>query len=145
MSAFPKASKASLLYQGQSAQQGGDSSAASEYVSRLLAGAAMIHMHHLMVTGAGSFAKHMALGAYGDLADAVDGLAEAYIGCTGNPLQFSQASIAIGGDCTADIQSLYEYAEKSRSAMGSESHIQNEVDSILTILSSMLYKLNRLS
>jgi hypothetical protein len=141
MSAMPRPSKSSMLYDDAK----GDASAASEYVSRLLAGAAMIHMHHLMVTGPGSFAKHGALGAYGDLADAADGLAEAYMGCTGKALAFTSATVAIGGDCTADVRALYEYAEKSRGAMGSEAHIQNEVDTVLNVLAAMIYKLTRLS
>ena len=32
-----------------------------------------------------------------------------------------------------------------RKAMGAESHIQNEVDSVCTLLSSTLYKLRRLA
>jgi hypothetical protein len=140
MSAMHKATKATMLYDDAK----GDGGAASEYVSRMLAGAAMIHMHHLMATGPGSFAKHAALGAYGDLADAVDGLAEAYMGCTGKGLVFSGVQVQVGGDCIADVRALYEYVEKSRAALGAESHIQNEVDTVLNVLASMLYKLNRL-
>jgi nitroimidazol reductase NimA-like FMN-containing flavoprotein (pyridoxamine 5'-phosphate oxidase superfamily) len=43
-----------------------------------------------------------------------------------------------------DVRALYEYVEKSRAALGAESHIQNEVDTVLNVLASMLYKLNRL-
>ena len=136
-------SRTSTLLYEQSGQV--DGAAASEFISRLLAGATMIHMHHLMVSGQGSFAKHMALGVYADLAEAVDGLAEAFMGCTGTPLAFSAVSMPLGPDPIKDVQALYEYVETARGAMGSESHIQNEVDAVATLLSSTLYKLNRLA
>jgi len=43
------------------------------------------------------------------------------------------------------VQKIYDYVESNRNMMGSESHIQNEIDSICTALSSALFKLNRLS
>lgn len=139
---LPKpSSSASMLYESGSGNAGG----ASEFISRLLHGSTMIHMHHLMVTGQGSFAKHMALDIYNDLASLADGLAEAYIGCTGIPLSFKGGSCTMGGDPVADIKALYEYVESARNSMGSESHIQNEIDTVCTLLSSALYKLNRLS
>lgn len=141
MSMYSKPKAASLLYESDS----GDAAGASEFISRLLHGATVLHMHHLMVTGPGSFAKHMALGVYDDLAEAADKLAEAYIGCTGTPLSFSGGQFTLGGDCVADVQSLYEYVENSRSVMGNETHIQNEIDGICTLLSGTLYKLNRLA
>lgn len=116
---------------------------ASGYISTLLHGVTMAHMHHLMT---GSYAKHMALGdLYDGLQGAVDGLAEAYMGCTGEKLTFSGSSFTIGSDPIADVQALYSFAEGKRSAMGKESHIQNEVDNVCTVLSSALYKLKRLA
>jgi len=141
MSMYPNAKSASLLYESDK----GDASAASEFITRLLHGVTMIHMHHLMVTGPGSFAKHKALDMYDDLANAVDALAEAYIGCTGTPLAFRGGQFTLGGDCVGDVQSLYEYIETARTAMGNETHIQNEIDGIATLLASALYKLNRLA
>lgn len=141
MTMMNKPKPTSLLYESDK----GDASAASQFITRLLHGATVIHMHHLMVTGPGSYAKHTALGFYNDLAEAADGLAEAYIGCTGMPLTFGGGSFTLGTDCVADVKALYEYVESARSAMGTESHIQNEIDSICTMLSSALYKLNRLS
>lgn len=136
-----KSPMASLLYESDS----GDSSAASEFITRLLNGATAIHMHHIMVTGAGSFAKHTALGVYDDLTEAVDALAEAYIGCTGTPLAFKGGTVTMNPDCVAEVKALYEYVETARGAMGTESHIQNEIDGIATLLAGALYKLTRLS
>lgn len=141
MSMYNKPKSASLLYENDKA----DASGASEFITRLLHGSTVIHMHHLMTTGPGSFAKHSALDIYNELASLTDGLAEAYMGCTGSALSFGGGSFAISGDCVADVQALYDYVETARTAMGSESHIQNEIDSICTLLSSALFKLNRLS
>lgn len=136
-----KSPMASLLYDSDK----GDAGAASEFIARLLNGATAIHMHHLMVTGAGSYAKHKALGVYDDLTKAVDSLAESYIGCTGTPLMFKGGTVTMNPDCVAEVRALYEYIETARTAMGTESHIQNEVDNISSLLSSALYKLTRLS
>jgi len=138
----------SMLTKGPSLLYGsdkGDTNAASEFISRLMTGAVMMHMHHLMVTGQGSYAMHTALGVYGELADLADGLAEAWMGCTGMAVSFTGGTVQIGTDPKADVQALYEYVESARAALGSESHIQNEVDAVCTLLSSCLYKLNRLA
>jgi len=131
----------SLLYESDK----GDTNAASEFITKLLHGSIMLHMHHLMVTGPGSFAKHSALDVYNELASLTDDLAEAWMGCTGMAVAFQGGSVQIGTDCKADVQALYEYVESARNAMGSESHIQNEIDGICTLLSSVLFKLNRLA
>lgn len=134
--------KTSLLYgtEGTSTDTG-----ASQFISRLMHGANAIHMHHLMVEGPGSFAKHMALGVYDDLREAVDTLAEAWMGCTGMKVTFSAGSFELSPDATAEVQKIYDYVEQNRTLMGDESHIQNEVDAICTLLSSTLYKLTRLA
>jgi hypothetical protein len=135
-------SKSSLLYGNE---DNVDAGAASQFVSRLMHSANAIHMQHLMVEGPGSFAKHMALGVYDDLREAIDGLAEAWMGCTGGKLTFTPGSFELAKDATEEVQRIYDYVEQNRAAMGSESHIQNEVDAICTLLSSTLYKLTRLA
>jgi hypothetical protein len=134
--------KTTLLY---GSEGGSDTGAASQFVSRLMHGANAIHMHHLMVDGPGSFAKHMALGVYDDLREAVDSLSESYMGCTGNKLKFTSGSFELAATPLAEVQGIYEYLEKNRSAMGTESHIQNDVDSICSLISTTLYKLTRLA
>lgn len=119
----------------------------SEFIATLLNGVTMAHMHHFMVTGPGSYAKHMALNdLYNDLQDATDELAEAFIGCaSGEPLKFKAVA---GPDLTspvADVEALYQFVEYKRDAMGEESHIQNQVDEICSIISRALYKLRRLA
>ena len=136
------ATKGTLLYGNDSS---GNSSDASEFITRLLHGSTAIHMHHLMVEGPGSYAAHTALGMYSELADLADGLAESYMGCTGQKLKFSGGQFSIAGDPIAEVQALYDYVESKRMMMGSESHIQNDVDGVCTLLASTLYKLKRLA
>lgn len=122
---------------------GGGNGGASAYIATLLHGVTMAHMHHLM---ASSYAKHMALGdLYDDLNDKTDALAEAYMGCTGQKLTFTGGSVTLAADPIADVQALYEYAERQRAAMGDESHVQNIVDEVCSVIASALYKLRRLS
>lgn len=136
------ATKGTLLYGNDSS---GNSSDASEFITRLLHGSTAVHMHHLMVEGPGSYAAHQALGMYSDLADLADGLAESYMGCTGQKLTFGGGSFTIAADPIAEVQGLYDYVESKRGMMGSESHIQNDIDEVCTLLASTLYKLKRLA
>ena len=124
----------------------GGADAATEFVTTLLNGVTTVHMHHLMVTGPGSYAKHMALGdLYSALEDGADSLAEAYIGCTGKAFKFEGGTLKVGTDPVAEVAALYAYVESKRGAMGKESHIQNLIDEIADSLASALYKLRRLA
>lgn len=109
---------------------------AAEFIQRLLGAVATFHMHHLSTD---SYSKHEALGElYSGLGGLADSLAESFLGCTGQKMPPQ-------GDPTAELQSLYEYIETARGKMGYESHIQNEVDSICTLIASTLYKLRNLA
>lgn len=125
---------------------GGATNGASEYITGLLAGVTMAHMHHLTVSGPGSYAKHTALGElYDGLQGAVDTLAESFMGCTGQAFKFNGATVTVSTDPVADVRALYKFAEGKRAAMGEESHIQNQVDEVCTVIASALYKLTRLA
>lgn len=137
------AANGTLLYGDASkGGKGGDAGKASEFISKIFEAAIAIHKVHLMTTGPGSFAAHEALGVYEDIEGAADGLAEAWMGCTGVGLSFSGVD---SKNWSAEVQKIYDYIEKNRGMMGEESHIQNEIDSICTLLSSALFKLNRLA
>lgn len=133
--------KGTLLYGNNSA----DAGAASEFIAKLLHAATSIHMHHLTVEGPGSHAKHTALGMYDDLVKAADGLAESWMGCTGGKLTFKSGSFEMGSDPVAEVKKVYEYVESNRAMMGAESHIQNDIDGICTLLSTTIYKLEKLA
>lgn len=134
------AEKGTLLY--GNAGKGGDSKGATEFISRIFDAVTAIHKVHLMTIGPGSFAAHEALNVYDDLSEAADGLAESYMGCTGTALAFSGVDTK---NFAAEVQKIYDYVETNRGMMGEESHIQNDIDSICTLLASALFKLNRLS
>lgn len=119
-----------------------DSGAATEFISKIFDAVTAIHKVHLMTTGPGSYAAHTALGVYSDLDDAADGLAEAWMGCTKGSFKFAGVEAS---NYAAEVQKIYEYIENNRMAMGSESHIQNEIDSICTLLSTALFKLDKLA
>ena len=133
--------KGSLLYGADTADAGG----AAGFIAKLLHAATAIHMHHLMVDGPGSYAAHTALGMYNDLVDLADGLAESWMGCTGEKLKFSGGTFELGADPIATVRGVYDYVESQRGLMGTESHIQNDIDGICTLLASTLYKLTRLA
>lgn len=119
--------------------------AASDFIARLLHGVTMAHMHHFTVVGQSAFAKHMALGElYEGLQDKTDALAEALMGCQDIGFAFGASQFAISANPIADVQALYNFVEANRMAVGSESHIQNQVDEICSVLSTALFKLRRL-
>lgn len=132
--------KSTLLY---GMGKGADSSGASEFISKLLEAAVIIHKQHLTTTGPGSFAAHEALGdVYELLEDSADNLAESFMGC-------QRTGLAFGGIASEDFSSetrrIYEYIEANRLMIGTESHIQNLVDEVLDGLARNLFKLDRLA
>ena len=131
--------KASLLYGMDKADNGG----ATEFITRLLDAVSAVHKVHLMTTGPGSFAAHEALGAAYEALDAgADSLAEAWMGCTKGTFQFAGIDTA---NYAAEVQKIYDYIEQNRLLIGTESHIQNEVDALLHQLATALFKLDRLA
>lgn len=136
------ANKGTLLY-GNMEGESSDSSAASQFIEKLLVAVDSIHKVHLMTTGPGSFAAHEALGdTYGALEDGLDDLAESYMGCQGVGLEFKGVDMS---SYAAEVRKIYNYVESNRAMMGTESHIQNKVDEILDGLSRSLFKLDRLA
>lgn len=136
------ADKGTLLY---GSMDKADAGGAAEFITRLMHGATAIHMHHLMATGPGSYAAHTALGMYGELADLADGLAESWMGCTGGSLSFKGGSFELASSGLEEITKLYEFVEDRRMMMGPESHIQNDIDAVCTLLASTKYKLEKLA
>lgn len=128
----------------------GKGAKAAEFVAMLLHGVTAIHMLHLLRKGPKAYARHVALNeAYSGLSDLADELAEAYFGCESGGLITSYPGIKFPSfdtetDPLAYVKELYGYCEKERSAMGTESHIQNIVDEICSLLSTAIYKLRDL-
>lgn len=124
--------------------EGINKKAASDFIAYVLHGVTMLHMNHLAVTGAGSFAKHEALNVYSDVQELADGLAEEVMGVYDFSMEFKPSSLTISGDPVADTLSLYVWIDQHRAVLGAKSHIQNSVDGLLTALAQSLFKLRRL-
>lgn len=123
---------------------------AAEFVAMLLHAVTATHMLHLLRKGPNAYARHIALGElYGGLSDLTDELAEAYFGCDDGELISEYPSIKFPSfDLETDpleyVKELYKYVETKRKAMGDESHIQNIVDEICSLISTAIYKLRDL-
>lgn len=122
---------------------------AAEFLAVLLHGVTATHMLHLLCKGPGSYAKHVALGElYEGLEDFADSLAEAYFGCASLIEEYPGTkfpSFTTKSNAENYVEQLYEYVEEKREKMGDESHIQNIVDEICSLISSTLYKLRELA
>ena len=120
-----------------------DQNAVGEFIGNLLHSATITHFMHLQAQGEGSFAKHMALGTYYDeIVDLVDGLAEAIQGCYEEIIApYPNMFANVSGDALEYMRMLKEYVSQTRQNMPELSNIQNEIDSIATLIDSTIYKL----
>lgn len=106
------------------------------------------HRAHLRTTGAGSFARHMALGGFYDvIAGHADTIAEAWMGR--NALIVSEIPFVIDqptGDIVADIQAQRDWIDANRADQTlASSEIQNLIDEAVSEIDGVLYKLRFLS
>ena len=98
---------------------------------------------HLQAVGEGSYAKHQALATYYDsVVENADSLAEAIQGCTGEiikayPPMFGNPEV----EALDYLKSIREYVMNCRDEISEYSNIQNEIDTIMTLLDSTIYKL----
>lgn len=114
---------------------------AGEFFGRLLESVTIAHILHLQQGGPGSFARHMALGDfYEELDDLTDHLIEEYQGCYDLITDY-QATYAAPGDALSFVDELYEYIEENRQEISDDSHIQNRIDEICSLISRTKYKL----
>ncbi len=120
-----------------------DKNIIGEFVGTLLHSATITHFMHLQATGEGSFAKHSALGTYYDeIVDLTDAVAEAIQGCyqeiiSNYPNMFANVS----GEPLDYMLMLKDYVADKRQYLPQNSNIQNEVDTIVTLIDSTIYKL----
>jgi len=114
-----------------------------EFVGTLLHSATITHFMHLQATGEGSFAKHSALGTYYDeIVDLTDAVAEAIQGCYREIISTYPNMFAnVTGEPLDYMLMLKNYVADKRQEMPQESNIQNEIDTIATLIDSTIYKL----
>lgn len=120
---------------------------APEFFARLLNAVTVAHVLHFQQTGPGSYARHQALGElYDELNERIDSLVEDWQGCHDTVIEdYPFAPIEKPADPVAFIEELYEYVETARADVSDESHIQNQIDEICTLVSTTRYKLKRLA
>lgn len=123
-----------------------DKNIVSEFIGALLHSATITHFMHLQAQGEGSYAKHIALGDYYDgIVDLVDGLAESIQGAYDIIIEpYSPSFGNVSSEALEYMQSLREYVRNKRTLMPQDSEIQNDIDSIATLINSTCYKLLQL-
>ena len=122
----------------------------NKLASVLLHSRTQAHVFHLRVSGPGSYAAHLALQAYYEgIIPLLDGLIEAYQGKNG--LIMFENIDELSNNAT--INHIVEYFDKILLIIEKvrvdkdlqDSHIQNDIDTIVTLLYSTKYKLENLA
>ena len=120
-----------------------------QLASLLLHSRTQVHSFHLGVKGVGSFSAHVALGNYYDtIGGLIDGLVEAYQGQYG----LIKLQPVSGLDTNNDIKNVIGYFDKLITVVAKlrqdeklqMSWLQNDIDTIVTLLYSTKYKLTNL-
>jgi len=113
-----------------------------QFVSTLFASRTQAHVFHLQTP---SFAAHKALNEfYDEIVDLTDGLVESYQGKYGIITGYSNVALQEYQSCEAIIvffETLCMYVEKSRQLICQDSYIQNQIDEIIALIKSTIYKL----
>jgi hypothetical protein len=114
-------------------------------ISYLFHSQTQVHIFHLQTT---SFAEHKALqGYYEGIDDLVDGLVESYQGKYGIINGYETFRI-LGYTNKQQIITYFEALAKTVSVLRQpiqDSYLQNQVDEIMTLIESTLYKLKYLN
>ena len=117
-----------------------------QLASLLLHSRTQAHSFHLGQKGPGAFSAHLALGNYYDtIGELIDGLVEAYQGQYG----LIKLQSVSGLDTNNDIKNVIAYFDKLCQAVAKlrkdeklqMSWLQNDIDTIVTLLYSTKYKL----
>jgi DNA-binding ferritin-like protein len=113
-----------------------------QFISTLFASRTQAHVFHLQTN---SFAAHKALNEYYDgIVDIADGIAESVQGKYGIITGYSNIDLLEGNDCNEVIKyftALEMYVERARQTMPQDSYIQNQIDEVVALVVSTIYKL----
>jgi DNA-binding ferritin-like protein len=120
-----------------------DQETVGEFIGTLLHSATITHFMHLQTVGEGSYAKHKALGAYYDgIVGLADSVAEAIQGCELTIIKAYPKTFANNMmEPLAYMESLKQFVAVNRESVSEESNVQNEIDNIVTLIDSTIYKL----
>jgi len=113
-----------------------------QFISTLFASRTQAHIFHLQTD---SFAEHAALNTYYDeIVGITDGIVESYQGKYGIIRGYGNVALQEFQNCDGVIsyfEVLYMYVEKSRQMVPQDSYIQNQIDEVVALIASTLYKL----
>jgi hypothetical protein len=148
----PFPTKAKALQVGRAAYASGykeqvmDKSVIGEFIGTLLHSATITHFMHFKAQGEGSYATHKALGKYYEsIVELVDGLTEIIQGCYDTILDdYPNMFANVIGNPLEYMTMLREYVKEKRQQMPQESNIQNEIDTIMSLIDTTCYKLRYL-
>jgi hypothetical protein len=117
----------------------------SQFISSLMSARTQAHIYHLQTP---SFAAHKALNKFYDkIVDTIDGLVESYQGKYGIVSGYSNVVLQEYQSCDGIIMyftTLVTFIEKTRGMICQDSYIQNQVDELIALIYSLLYKLKYL-
>lgn len=117
-----------------------------QLMSDLLYSAVTAHIHHFAATGAGSYARHIALRKYYDaIPDVVDSFVEAYqakYGLMQLPMKNTEEP---GEEFLECLTELDERVGKYQSSLTKDPDLANLCQEIQTVIKSTMYKLRFLS
>lgn len=118
----------------------------AKFISTLLASRTQAHIFHWQAIGEDSGAKHLALGAYyEEIVGLVDDLVESYQGKYGIITGYNGPStFREDNDPLKYFTALNTYVEMTRAGLTQDSYIQNQVDEIVALIETTLYKLQYL-
>jgi hypothetical protein len=116
------------------------------FISTLLESRNQAKVYHWQVLEEGSYAAHKALDEYQDgIEDLIDTLVESYQGRFGIVRGFKQPmTIREDNDPIPYFEALRKYVEINKYNFTQTSYIQNQVDEIMSLIESTLYKLKNL-
>jgi hypothetical protein len=119
-----------------------DNAIIGQFISTLFASRTQAHIFHLQTP---SFAAHKALNDYYDeIIGITDGIAESYQGKYGIITGYGNIALQEYQSCEAIImffETLCMYVEKSRQILPQDSYLQNQIDEVVALIKSTIYKL----
>jgi hypothetical protein len=110
-----------------------------EFFLKLLHAATNGHILHLQTK---SYAEHKALQKYyEELPDAVDAIIEQYQGAYQVIIEYPSGYEAPKNDALQEVTYIRDFIVANRAVVGDYTSLQNEVDALLSIVETTMYKL----
>jgi hypothetical protein len=119
-----------------------NNSIVGQFISTLFSSRTQAHVFHLQTD---SFAAHKALNDYYDeIVGITDGIVESYQGKYGIISGYGNIALQEFQNCEGVIlyfETLCMYVEKSRQMLPQDTYIQNQIDEVVALINSTIYKL----